>query len=123
MSEQPKDEVNVDAIIHAHKHGQEEAMQRAWRGLPEEEPGMNALATVMILWYVAGIVLLVLSPFFEWATLFRATCVFVIGFCFLGFYRVMEDSKLGNERFVILCRLLREIRDAVKEGKGDNKDS
>ena len=113
MSEQQKDEVNVDAITHAHKYG----------FVPEEEPGMNGLAIFIILWYVAGIVLLVLSPFFEWATMLRATCAFVIGFCLLGFYRGMENLKLGNERFVIWCRLLREIRDAVKESKGDNKDS
>ena len=67
------------------------------------------------LMYAIGTVALLLTPFWEQATLLNAVCFFVIGACISVFYiaNVMDDMKTGHARHVRQSRLLREIRDAI----------
>ena len=104
-------DVDVGAITQAYK------AEARWHG-----PALKWLGGVSFLTSAVGTVLLILAPFVEEVSLLDATCVFVIGVCVFARYWQLDNIKTGNERFVIWCRLLREIRDAVKESKGDNKD-
>ena len=71
--------------------------------------------------YAIGTIVLLLAPFVEKATLLNAVCFFVIGGCISVFYiaNVADDIKTAYARHVRQSRLLREIRDAIRDRRKD----